>query len=161
MRLKQVEPYINSFNENGKESSRTFAYWLEYMDMLHVLLNFIESERDNIWQTHTETFRSMLSYYRSFDHNRYFKWGLVYFVNMIRLKDKNLDVFNEFSNGNHVVIRAKCSSKFNTVSTDMALEQSMNRDSKTKGNLNFTRDLLPSAAWYYQSLYILKQTCSF
>ena len=80
---------------------------------------------------------------------------------MIRLKDKNPDVFKEFSNDYHVVSRAKCSSKFNTVSTDMALEQSMNRDSKTKGNLKFTRDLLPSTAWYYQRLYILKQTCSF
>ena len=40
---------------------------------------------------------------------------------MIRLKDKNPDVFKEFSNDNHVVSRAKCSSKFNTVSTDMAL----------------------------------------
>ena len=129
--------------------------------MVYLLLDFIESERNSIWQTHIETFGSMLPYYRRFDHNRYFKCGLVYFINMVRLKDKNPDVFNEFSNGNHVVPRAKCSSKFNTVSTDMAFEQSMNRYSKTKGNLNFTRDLSPSAAWYYQSLYILKQTCSF
>ena len=55
---------------------------------------------------------------------------------MIPLKDKNPDVFNEFSNGNHVVSWAKCSSKLNTGSTDMALQRSMNRDSKTKGNLN-------------------------
>ena len=106
--------------------------------MAHLLLDIRESERDSIWQTHIEAFHSMLPYYRSFDHNRYFKWGLVCFINMIRLKDKNPDVFNEFSNGNHVVSQAKSSSKFNTVSTDMALEQSMNRDSKTKGNLKFT-----------------------
>ena len=110
--------------------------------MVHLLLGFIESERDSIWQTHIQTFRSMLPYYRSFDHN------LVYFIDMIRLKDKNPDFFNEFSNDNYVVSREKCWSKLNTVSTDMALEQSMNRDSKTKGNLKFTRDLLPSAAWY-------------
>ena len=88
----------------------------------------------------------MLPYYRSFDHNRHFQWGLVYFIDMIRLKDKNPDFFNEFSNGIHVVSRAKCLSKFNTVSTDMALEQSMNRHSKTKVNLKFIQDLLPSAA---------------
>ena len=69
----------------------------------------------------------MLPYYRSFDHNRNFKWGLVYFIDMIQLKDKNPDVFNEFSNGNHVVLRTKCSSKFNKVSTDIALEQGMKR----------------------------------
>ena len=105
--------------------------------MVHLLLDLIESERDSICQTYIETLRSTLPYYRSFNHNRYFKWGLFYFIDMIRLKDKNQDVFN------HVVSRAKCSSKFNTVSTDMELEHSMNRDSKTKGNLKFTRELLP------------------
>ena len=53
------------------------------MDMVHLLLDFIESERDSIWQTHIETFCSMLPYYRSFDHNKYFKWGLAYFNDMI------------------------------------------------------------------------------
>ena len=67
---------------------------------------------------------------------------------MIQLKDKNPDIFNEFSNGNHVVLRTKFSSKFNKVSTDIALEQGMNRDSKTKGNLKLTWDLLTSAARY-------------
>ena len=80
-------------NENGKESSRAFAY----LDMVHLLLDLTESERDSICQTYIETLRSMLPYYRSFNHNRYFKWGLVYFIDMIRLKDKNQDVFNEFS----------------------------------------------------------------
>ena len=77
--------------------------------MIHLLLDFIESERDSIWQTHIEMFSSMLPYYRSFNHNKYFKWGLVYFTDMIRLKDKNPDVFNEFLNANHVVSRTKCS----------------------------------------------------
>ena len=66
------------------------------MDMVLLLPEFIESERDSIWQTHIETFHSMFPYYRSFDHNRYFKWGLVYFIDMICLKEKNPDVFNEF-----------------------------------------------------------------
>ena len=130
--------------------------------MVHLLLDFIESERGSIWQTHIQTLFRL--YYRSFDHNRYFKWVLVYFIDMIRLKDNNPDVFNEFSNGNHVAPWAKCLSKFNTLSTDMALGQWQytNTDSKSKVNLKFTRDLLPFAAWYVmQRLYILKQTCSF
>ena len=39
--------------------------------MVHLLLDFVESERDSIWQTHIERFCSMLPCYRSFDHNRY------------------------------------------------------------------------------------------
>ena len=130
--------------------------------MVHLLLEFIESERGSIWQTHIQTLFRL--YHGSFDHNRYFKWVLVYFIDMIRLKDNNPDVFNEFSNGNHVVPWAKCLSKFNTLSTDMALGQWQytNTDSKSKVNLKFNRDLLPFAAWYVmQRLYILKQTCSF
>ena len=101
------------------------------MNIAHLLLNFIENERWYLANTSLA-----FPYYRRFDHNRYFKWGLVYFIDMIPLKNKNPDVFNEFSNGNHVVSRAKCSSKFNTGPTDVALQQSMNRNSKTKGNLN-------------------------
>ena len=66
------------------------------MDMVHLLLDFIESERDSIWQIHVETFRSMLPYYRSFDHNRYSKWGLVYSIDMIQLIDKNPEFLMNF-----------------------------------------------------------------
>ena len=34
----------------------------------------------------------MLPYNRSFDHDTYFKWGVVYFMDMIQLKGKTPDI---------------------------------------------------------------------
>ena len=48
---------------------------------------------------------------------------------MIQLPDNYPDVYQEFLNGKHAVSK----SGFNSVATDMALEQSFNRDSKMKG----------------------------
>ena len=47
--------------------------------------------------------------------------------------NKHPELCREFMNGNHTVLRAKSNAKFNTGSTDMALEQSLNKDTKTKG----------------------------
>ena len=78
----------------------------------------------------------MLPYDKSFDHYKYFSWGLVYIVDMIQLPDNYPDVYQEFLNGKHAVSKSK--SGFNSVATDMALEQSFNRDSIMKGkNLHY------------------------
>ena len=62
-----------------------------------------------------------------------FLGGLVYIADMIQLPDNYPDVYQEFLNGKHAVSRSKSKSGFNSVATDMALEQSFNRDFKMKG----------------------------
>ena len=98
-----------------------------------ILLNSIEAERDSNWQLHLDFFKSMLSYNKAFDHYKYFAWGIIYLANMEISAQKYPEVYNQFRAGKHTVSRAKDDSTFNTVATDMTLEQNLNRDSKTKG----------------------------
>jgi len=100
--------------------------------MVDLLLVFLAAERDSNWKVHQEATRDMIYYDRAFDHYKYFAWGIYYF-DMISLPEKHPDIYEAFINGCHRVSRSKKDSKFNCVSTDMALEQSMNRDTKTKG----------------------------
>ena len=58
----------------------------------------------------------------------------MYIVDMRSLQEKALDVYNEFLRGNHTVGRST-SQSFNQVWTDIALEQSINLDSKTEGGV--------------------------
>ena len=110
--------------------------------MVELLFNFLESERDSNWKCHIECFKAMLPYDRIFDHNKYFKWGLVYLVDMLRLPNHAPDVYREFLDGNHMA------SRFNTVSTDMALEQTLNRESKVKGGIiGITHDNTSVEKW--------------
>ena len=48
--FKQIELYVNSFDENDKESTTTFVYWLEYMDMGTTSIGFIEGQTDSVSQ---------------------------------------------------------------------------------------------------------------
>ena len=103
--------------------------------MVLLLFDFIEAERKANWDIHLECFKQMLPYDRAFDHAKYFKWGLIYVIDMLRLPQGAPEVYTAFKEGNHSVSRSKTVSKFSRVSTDMALEQGLNRDSKMKGGI--------------------------
>ena len=146
--LKLLQPLMNHFNIIGKSMSETFEFWLEYCDMVFLLLDFIAAERESNWHLHLETFAKMLQYDRAYDHYKYFSWGLIYLFDMHELPSKHPDLYHNFVIGNHAVSRNKNKSSFNSVSTDMALEQSMNRDSKTKGGIvGVTQDINAVEKW--------------
>ena len=105
------------------------------MSMVLLLFDFIEAEREANWDIHLGCFKQMFPYDRAFDHAKYFKWGLIYVIDMLRLSQEAPEVYTAFKEGNHSVSRSKTVSKFNRVSTDMALEQGLNRDSKMKGGI--------------------------
>ena len=63
----------------------------------------------------------------------------IYLADMHKLEVRHPKVFKEFSAGNHSVSRSQ--QPFAEVWTDMALEQSINLDSKSKGGLALTRKL--------------------
>ena len=93
--------------------------------MVVLLLNFIEAAISN----------ASKPYDCIFDHNKYFQRGLVYLTDMLRLPHFAPEVHLTFLDGKHVVSRSKEKSHFNSVSTDMALEQSLNHESKVKGGV--------------------------
>ena len=131
--MRKIHLYLEEFNALGISCSRTFGFWHEYLGMTFTLLDFMEAERESNWLVHLETFKAMLPYDKSFDHYKYLSWGLIYLIDMLRLPEVYPQVFEHFMDGKHTVSRSKSKSWFNTVSTDMALEQSLNRDCKTKG----------------------------
>lgn len=123
---------LNSFNMIGKAMSENFEFWLEHCAMIYLLLDFIAAEREPNWNVHLETFTEMLKYDRAYDHYKYFKWGAVYLIDMHNLPSKHPELYQNFLGGYHTVSRSKKESSFNHVSTDMALEQSMNKTPKQK-----------------------------
>ena len=69
----------------------------------------------------------------AFGHLNYFRWGTVYLTDMKMLQEVAPTVHWEFTeNRAHAVSASSSESSFNSVSPDMALEQTVNRDSKTK-----------------------------
>ena len=83
-----------------------------------------------------EAFNDMLIYDAAFDHLNYLRWGTVYMTDMKMLPHTAPAVQKTFTDdGVHVISRAPTASKFNAVSPHMALEQTQNRDAKSKGSI--------------------------
>ena len=76
--------------------------------------------------------KAMLPYDKSFDHYKYLSWGFIYLIDTLRLPEVYPQVFEHFMDGKHTVSRLKWNSWFDTVSTDMASKQTLNKDCKTK-----------------------------
>ena len=102
--------------------------------MVLLLLRFIRAEREGNWKLHLETTVEMIPHFFSMDRTNCSRWLQVYIMDMYQLEETAPDVHHEFMNGNHPVSRSS-SQPFNQVWTDMALEQSVNLDSKTKGGI--------------------------
>ena len=73
----------------GKSKNETFQFWLEYCNMVLLLLDFMAAERDSDWKIHLETFQEVIYDDRAFDHYKYFSWGLVYLCDMAELPTKH------------------------------------------------------------------------
>ena len=68
----------------------------------------------------------MMPYFFAYNRINYARWASVYLADMKSLAHSAREVYDEFMKGNHPVKRAAGS--FNQVWTDLALEQSVNRD---------------------------------
>ena len=123
--LEEVEPYLAKLVSEDSAHSDTFAYWTEYLEMVKLFLTFVYAARGADWKVHLSSFSEIIRYDRAFDHLKYFRWGLVYLVDMNMLPETTPDVYNALANhSQQSVSRSKIVSKFNMVSPDMALEQS-------------------------------------
>jgi len=134
--IEKISPLYFQLKEQGCKCLALFAFWNEYMEMVWLLLNFIHGDRDANWLLHLETFNTMVPYDRAFDHLNYFRWVTVNLTDMKMLEEVAPTVHQEFTeNRAHAVSTSSSESLFNSVSPDMALEQTVKRDSKTKGRI--------------------------
>ena len=96
------------------------AFWLQYLQLVEILLSFIRANRDGDWLLHLTLFEAMLPSLTIYDHLNYARWGPVYLADMKGLPKTAPDVYEEFLAGNFVVKRH--SGRFNQVPVDQATE---------------------------------------
>ena len=129
---KEIEVFKDPFNRFCEESevkSKTFQFWNEYTKMVGMLLRYIRAERVGNWDLHLASVVEMIPYMFAYDHTNYARWMSVYLCDMRLLPSIAPSVQMESEAGSHSVNLS--ANSFNMVWTDMALEQSENRDTKT------------------------------
>lgn len=111
--LAELIKALEVFKSEARVESKMFAYWEQYCDMVNALLQQIKAERSGNWDLYLST--------------------LAVITDMRKLKSKHPQVYEEFSAGNFSISRS--GHPFSQVAADMALEQSINADSKSKGGI--------------------------
>ena len=131
--LSELATLLEVFKSQARAKSKMFAFWEQYGDMINILLQFIKAERTGNWDLHLSAVATMVPPLFALDRPNYARWLPLYLADMNQLESKHPKVHQEFIAGNHSISRS--GQPFSQVSTDMALEQSINADSKSKGGI--------------------------
>ena len=106
-----------------------FQYWLNYMKMVSILLQFIRAEREGNWPLHLTSFSRMLPWFALYNHTNYSQWGPVYLADMHQLPQ---EIHQLFLDGKFSVKKTR--KRFCRVSVDQALEH-VNKVAKISGGI--------------------------
>lgn len=129
--MDSITSLLTVFKTEAKAKSKLFCFWDEYISMVLILLQFIKAERTGNWSLHLSSTTGMIPHFFAMDRSNYARWLPIYLADMCMLEETHPEVFKEFSTGSHSISRS--GQPFSQVWTDMALEQSINLDSKSKG----------------------------
>lgn len=132
--LHGLTSLFESFKSQARVESQMFAFWEQYCEMISALLQLLKAERTRNWDLYLAALATLTPHFFSMDRPNYARWLPVYIEDMRQLKTKHPKVYDEFANfGNFSISRT--GQPFSQVATDMALEQSINADSKSKGGI--------------------------
>ena len=124
----------NQFVESESQQNSNFAFWSSYIEMVGELLLFTRATREGNWSLHLSAVRNMLPWYFSYNRINYSRYLSAYYLEMCDLQTTHPDIHEKFVSGEFCVQR-QSSHGFAQVECDLTIEQTCNRDSKTKGGL--------------------------
>jgi hypothetical protein len=124
---------------------KIFPFWDDYTSMVQLLLQFIKAKWACIWDLHLSSVANMAPEFYAMNRTNYW-WLPVYLGDMNQLPNKHPNIHQEFMSGYHGVHRS--TKPFARVRTDIALEQSMNLDYKSKGGI-IGISQKPAWAWMF------------
>lgn len=84
--FEQLRMAVAMFAQSEAEKKPTFALWLNYIEMVQVLLIFLRATRENNWDQHLSAVRSMLPWFFVMDRVHYARYGSVYWLEMFCLE---------------------------------------------------------------------------
>lgn len=132
--FEAVKEEYNSFISEKSQESPTFKFWISYIEMVDVLLQFVRATREANWELHLSSLRRMIPWFFAYDRPNYARYAPIYLMEMMNLRTTHPDIYEDMANGGFVVNRQN-QYGFSNVAVDQTIEQTLNRDSKTKGGL--------------------------
>jgi len=115
------------------EQSRTAKLWINYMQHVQTLRDFIRADRISDWMLHLASLKKMLPLFAAAGHRNYAKSVRLYLQLMSELDETHPWLFDQFVRGGHAVRRSD--RYWAGLATDLIIEQTMMRTAKSRGGL--------------------------
>ncbi|XP_038062969.1 uncharacterized protein LOC119733637 [Patiria miniata] len=132
--LMRLEESYKNYIEAACRVNKTFAFWMSYTSMVQVLLMLIRASREGDWQLHLSSLRSMLPWFFAYDRVNFSRYGAAYWLEMCSLETTHPDLHCEMMMG-HFAVQMQDEGAFSQIPCDQLIEETCNRDSKSKGGL--------------------------
>ena len=110
------------------------SIWNSYIELVSLLLKYIRSTREGCWTLHVSAIREMLPWFHAYDCTNYACYASYYWADMATLEERHPDACRQLCEGNFAVQRSD-SVGFSQTAVDQTIEQTFNRDTKTKGGI--------------------------
>ena len=124
---------IRNLKDKLGKDSRTAKLWIQYLDYIQVVKNFIRGERTGNWSLHLQSVSKMLNLFAATGHIHNAKCALLYLQQMLALEIQYPWVHAKFQEGYHTVRRS--SRYWAGLWTDLIIEQVLMRSIKSRGGL--------------------------
>ena len=124
---------MNNFGKSCSEKSETCRYVMQGLELINLVELLIAADRDGNWELHVSVAERLLPIFLEFDRINYLRHASWYVEKIKNLEHENSYLFEKFKNG-HFVIKDK-NGRFNSVSPDLKLEQTIQRASKCPGGI--------------------------
>ena len=117
-----------------EDNGPLFSFWDSYIDMIMFMLRFIRATRIGCWDLHLLSVREMLPWMFSYDRTNYARYLTLYWCEMTILPESHPQAFRALQQGQFAVQGSR-GGTFSQVPVDQTIEQTLNRDTKTKGGI--------------------------
>ena len=133
-RLQELFNLYEEFDETISDHERfpMAVFWNSYLDMVQTLRDFTKSIKLGDWDLHMHSSEKMLRWYHGYDHYNYARHFSYYWASQQSLSVTHPTIYNWFKDGGFSTRRSP--GKFNKVSPDQVIEQTVNKDQKGPGN---------------------------
>ena len=137
--VEEIEKKIQILRNFGRQESSTFKYWDSFLDASQLLFHLIRADRSADFSLHLESVARTIIYFFAAGKHNYARYIPIYIADMKRLEQNHPATHKHIQNGGFVVHHI-CGHRFNSVPTDEALEQTINKECKSSGGIvGFTR----------------------
>jgi len=126
---QRLQEYVEHLRKNHGSLS---ALWIQYLDMVEILLALIRATREGNWGLYLTALRKVIPWCFAYDHMNYARYLTAYYSTMLILKETHPEIHEAFENGEFSVQIGK-HNPFGRIPADQTIEETVNRDTQTPG----------------------------